>query len=64
MLRWKKSIDMGDATAARIREQDDDFCRVLRAAIERGKEFCSEGVRTEPCTDYPIMNYHRPNGDY
>jgi hypothetical protein len=64
MLRWSKNIDLGDATVARIREQDDEFCRVLRVAIERGKEFCSVGVRTEPCTDRPIMNYQRPDSYY
>jgi hypothetical protein len=41
------------------REQDDDFCRALRAALWAGKESCPVGVSTEPSTKKPILNYHR-----
>jgi hypothetical protein len=31
---------------ARLRDQDDEFCRRLRAAVERGNEFCPTTVST------------------
>jgi hypothetical protein len=46
---------------ARLREQDDEFCRRLRIAIEAGSEFCPTNVSTKPCTSRPILNYTRPN---
>ena len=42
---------------ASLREQDDEFCRRLRAAVEWGSEFCPTTVITEPCTSRPIFNY-------
>ena len=45
---------------ARLREQDDEFCRKLRAAVERGSEFCPTTVSTES-TSRPVSNYVRPD---
>jgi hypothetical protein len=47
--------------AYRLRELDDEFCRRLRAAIEKGSEFCPTTVSTEPCTKRPVLNYTRPD---
>ena len=47
--------------AYRLRELDDEFCRRLRAAIEKGSEFCPITVNTEPCTKRPVLNYTRPD---
>lgn len=46
---------------ARLRNQDDEFCRRLRIAVEMGMESCPTTVSTEPCTKRPISNYTRPN---
>ena len=46
---------------ARLRNQDDEFCRRLRIAVEMGMESCPITVSTEPCTKRPISNYTRPN---
>jgi hypothetical protein len=45
---------------ASVQEQDDEFCRRLRIAIEMGSEFCPTTVSTKPCTSRPILNYTRP----
>jgi hypothetical protein len=37
------------------REQDDEFCRKLRAALSAGMETCPVGVNTEPGTKKPIL---------
>jgi hypothetical protein len=59
----KAAFDEGGAEAlARLREQDDRFCQVLRAAIQNGSENCPTGVSTTPCTQRPILNYTRPDG--
>jgi hypothetical protein len=47
-----------EVMAARHRQQDDDFCRALLAAIYAEKEACRVGVCTEPGTKKPILNYH------
>jgi hypothetical protein len=63
MSRWKAAgLAEDDLLYAilRIRAQDDDFCAMLRAAIEAGKESCPIGVITEPGTKSPIWNYRRP----
>jgi hypothetical protein len=39
------------------RMQDDAFCQALRAALSAGKESCAQGVRAEPGTRKPILNY-------
>ena len=44
-----------------LQEQDKEFCRRLRIAIETGREFCPTTVFTEPCTSRPILNYMRPD---
>ena len=41
------------------RAQDDAFRMALRAALWAGKESCAEGVRTEPGTKKPMLNYQR-----
>jgi hypothetical protein len=46
---------------ARFREQDDEFCRRLRAAIDNGYESCPTTVSREPCTKRPILHYQRPD---
>jgi hypothetical protein len=51
----------GVEAMARLQEQDDEFCRRLRIAVERGSEFCPTTVSTEPCTSRPILNYMRPD---
>jgi len=46
----------GEDLMVRInREQDDEFCRKLRAALSAGKETCPVGVNTEPGTKKPIL---------
>jgi len=52
----KRIFEEGTLEAmARLREQDDEFCRRLRIAVEMGKEFCPTTVSTEPCTNRPIL---------
>jgi hypothetical protein len=54
MLRWNGSaLDEADEAILRTREQDDEFCRILRAAIEQGQESCPIGVITQPGTKKP-----------
>src|SRR5260370_21783502 len=55
-LCFSLSVD----TMARLREQDDKFCQTLRAAIERGREFCPTVVSTAPGTQQPMLGYTRP----
>ncbi len=63
MLKWSEVILEGDGVEAmaRLREQDDDFCRRLRAAVESGYEFCPTKVSKVPCTSRPVLNYVRPD---
>jgi hypothetical protein len=63
MLKWSEVILEGDGVEAmaRLREQDDEFCRRLRAAVEGGYEFCPTTVSKVPCTSRPILNYVRPD---
>jgi hypothetical protein len=57
--------DTAEALAlARLRAQDEEFCRVLRIAIETGREFCSIGVSTEPGTQNPIFIKNRSLESY
>src|SRR5215510_3145431 len=63
MIKWNEAVsDRADADLmVRInREQDDEFCRKLRAALWAGKETCPVGVSAEPGTKKPILNYRRP----
>jgi hypothetical protein len=49
-------FDTAEADArARLRAQDEEFCRFLRIAIETGRESCPIGVSTEPGTQNPIF---------
>src|SRR4051794_281569 len=41
-------------TLISFREQDDEFCRMLRAAIEQGAETYPIGVSREPGTKSPV----------
>jgi hypothetical protein len=60
--KWNKSAvkEGGLDSAARLRMQDDKFCQMLRAAVERGHEYCPTSVSTAPCTKRPVLNYTRP----
>ena len=58
MIKWSEAVfDRADEDLmVRInREQDDEFCRKLRAALRAGKETCPVGVSTEPGTKRPIL---------
>ena len=60
MLKWNEAASEAaneDVRFLRNRQQDDDFCRALRAALYAGKESCRLGVSTEPGTKKPIFNY-------
>ena len=46
------------------REQDKEFCRILRAAIEQGHEFCPIGVSTELGTKNPMVTKHKSPDSY
>jgi hypothetical protein len=51
MIKWNEAVsDRADEDLmVRInREQDDEFCQKLRAALRAGKETCPVGVSTEP----------------
>jgi hypothetical protein len=51
MKQRRVVFDEGTVEAmARLQQQDDQFCRLMRAAIERGDESCSTGVSTTPST--------------
>jgi hypothetical protein len=58
MLKRSKVIfeEVGVEATARLRKQDDEFCRRRRIAIERGSEFCPTTVSKEPGTNRPILN--------
>jgi len=40
---------------ANLRNQDDEFCRRMFAAIHSGSESCPVGVSTEPGTRKPVI---------
>jgi hypothetical protein len=61
MLRWNSAVLEAEEDRLTGLEQDDEFCRKLRAAIERGQESCSIGVSREPETKKPVFNYGRPD---
>jgi len=63
MLKWDDVVfEEGNLEATvRLRKQDDDFCKMLRRAIETGRESCPIGLVTEPSTKRPILNYVRPD---
>lgn len=58
MMKWNEAVfDRADEDLmVQInREQDDEFCQKLRAALWAGKETCPVGVSTEPGTKRPIL---------
>jgi len=62
MIKWNEAVSDradGDLMIRINREQDDEFCRKLRAALWAGKETCPVGVSTEPGRKKPILNYRR-----
>ena len=60
MLKWNGLALDG----IRVREQDEEFCRILRAAIEQGHEFCPIGVSTELGTKKPMVMKHKSPDSY
>jgi hypothetical protein len=57
--------DTAEALAtARLRAQDEEFCRVMRIAIETGRECCPIGVSTEPGTQNPIFIKNKSPDSY
>jgi len=61
MLRWTSAVIEAEEDMLSAREYDDEFCRNLRAAIERGQESCPIEVSTKPGTAKPIANYRGPH---
>jgi hypothetical protein len=43
---------------ARLQQQHDQFCRLMRAAIDRGDESCPTGVSTTPSTQRPYRELY------
>jgi hypothetical protein len=56
MSRWDAQVN-DDALLRQ--QQDAEFCRLLRAAIEQGYESCPIGVSTEPSTKKPMVMAHK-----
>ena len=57
------ALDGADEAALWVR-QDEEFCRILRAAIEQGRETCPIGVSTELGTKKPTVMAHKPPDSY
>jgi hypothetical protein len=57
------ALDGADEATLRV-QQDEEFCRILRAAVEQGQEFCPIGVSTEPGTKKPTVMAHKPPDSY
>src|SRR5262245_66655469 len=58
MIKWNEAVfDRADKDlmVQLNREQDDEFCRKLRAARRAGTETCPVGVSTEPGAKRPIL---------
>ena len=53
MSKWNAQ-HANDDTMLR-QQQDTEFCRILRAAIEKGYKSCPIGVITEPSTKKPTV---------
>ena len=63
-MKWNgMALDGADEAALWVR-QDEEFCRILRAAVEKGREFCPIGVSTEPGTKKPTVMAHKPADSY
>jgi len=64
MLKRKgMALDGADEATLRVR-QDEEFCRILRAAIKQGRESYPIGVSTEPGTKKPMVIKHKPSDSY
>ena len=63
MSKWSKyAPEEGSLEAlVRLRDLNDEFCRRLRAAIEKGRESCPTSVSMEPGTKRPVLGYQRPD---
>ena len=63
MSKWgnRASVEGSVEAMDHLREQNDEFCRRMRAAIERGIESCPTVVSTAPSTQRPILGYQRPD---
>jgi len=57
------ALDGADEATLRV-QQDEEFCRILRAAVEQGQEFCPIGVSTETGTPKPTVTAHQPPDSY
>jgi hypothetical protein len=57
-------FDGPDEAILRTRKQDEEFCRLLRVAIEKGRESCPIGVSTEPGTKKPMVMRNIPPDSY
>jgi hypothetical protein len=64
LKRHPTAFDGAEEAILRAREQDEEFCRILRAAIERGHESCPIGVSTDPGTKKPTVMRHMPPDSY
>jgi len=62
--RFVTAFAGADEEILQRREQDAEFCRILRAAVERGHESCPIGVSTEPGTKKPMVMKHMPPDSY
>ena len=61
--RFVTAFAGADEATLRVR-QDEEFCRILRAAIKQGRETCPIGVSTEPGTKKPMVMKHKPADSY
>ena len=62
--RGEFQIKVTTGRLLRVREQDEEFCRILRAAIEQGHEFCPIGVSTELGTKKSMVMKHKCPDSY
>jgi hypothetical protein len=64
MIKWNERLSNTaeeDLMLRSKRQQDDEFCRAVRAALYAGTEFCPQKVSTEPGTKKPILCYRPPD---
>jgi len=60
-LQSRTASANGPEESDRLQEQDNKFCRALRAAVANRYEFCPTNVSTSPGIKRPIANYARPD---
>jgi hypothetical protein len=63
MLKWNEKVSNTseeERLVCTLQQQDEDFCRALRAAVYAGKESCRLSVSTQPGTKKPILHYRLP----